>query len=201
MRKASACIVVTLSVAACGCVMSAKNAKTVTPAPIVTKPAAPPPPAPPPEPLSVTQTQVELPRPQALDPAALSADTPVQVEPPPAPTPSRPSTTRRPPRTETAPPATPPATPAEAAPAIREIIPPAESKRLQEQAQMRRREVLGILDQLTHRNLSNAERDVVTRINGFLNDSLDAEKKNDMKLADALADRAQVLAKDLINAK
>jgi hypothetical protein len=88
-------------------------------------------------------------------------------------------------------------------PTIQEIVPPTESKRLQEQAQQRRRDVLGILDQLTHRTpqLSNAEREVITRINSLLNASMDAEKKNDMKGADNLADRAQVLAKDLINAK
>src|SRR5262249_30922445 len=153
--------------------------------------------------LSVTQTQVELPRPQPLDPAALSAETPVQVEPPAAPTPSRPSTTRRTPRTESAPAATPPPTPAEAAPTIQEIVPPTELKRLQEQAQQRRRDVSAILDQLTHRTpqLSAAEREVVTRINSLLTASQDAEKKNDMKGADNLADRAQVLAKDLVNAK
>ena len=42
---------------------------------------------------------------------------------------------------------------------------------------------------------------VITNINSLLASSVDAERRGDMKLADALADRAQVLAKDLINGK
>jgi hypothetical protein len=42
---------------------------------------------------------------------------------------------------------------------------------------------------------------VVTNINSFLASSIDAERRGDVKLADALAERAQILAKDLANGK
>lgn len=200
MRKAPACIVAIVSVVASGCVMSGKTAKPVTPAPVVAKPVVPPPPAPPPEPLSVPQTQVELPRPQEVDPAAFATDAPVTVELPGPPAAPRPPAVRRPTRTETPPQAV-PATPEPAPSPIQEIVSPAEAKRLQDQAIARRRDAQSIVDQLSHRQLTPAEKDVVTRITSLLTSSVDAERKNDMKLADALADRAQILARDLINGK
>ena len=57
------------------------------------------------------------------------------------------------------------------------------------------------MDQLAKRNLTQAQQGVVTNINSFISSSQEAEKKNDMKLADALADRALILAKDLLNGK
>ena len=144
-----------------------------------------------------------------MDPAAYAVDAPPPVEvpePPPAPRPTTttrraPSGTSQPSRTEP-PPATTPAVPEPAAaPPIQEIVPAAEVKRLQEQAQARRRDVQQILDQLSRRQLGPAQRDVVTTINSLLLSSSDAEKRGDMKTADALADRAQVLARDLINGK
>ncbi len=209
MKKAPAFIAALLALMTAGCVLSGKGKKPVPPAPVAAKPAVSAPPAPAPQPLSTPQTQVQLPPFQPVDPAAYAVDAPPQVEvpePPPAPRPT--TTTRRAPsggsqpsRTES-PPATTPAVPEPAAaPPIQEIVPAAEVKRLQEQAQARRRDVQQILDQLSRRQLGTAQRDVVTTINSLLLSSSDAEKRGDMKTADSLADRAQVLARDLINGK
>jgi len=206
MKIASA-FVAALALMTAGCVLSGKGKKPVPPAPVAARPPATAPPAPAPQPLSVPQTQVELPHPQPVDPAALSVDAPPRVEtaepapPPRQPASRRPSGAPQPSRAEP-PPVTPPAAPAEApAPQIQEIVPAAEIRRLQEQAAARRRDVQQMLDQLARRQLTAAQRNVITTINGLFASSVDAEKRGDMKTADALADRAQVLAKDLINGK
>lgn len=204
MKIAPACIAGGLALMSAGCVLSGKNAKTAAATPAAVNPSAAPALASPPQPLSIPQTQVELPRPQAVDPAALSPETPPPVEATaPAPVQRPPSRPRPQPRVEP-PPAQPAALPPAAEPAqpqIQEIVPPAEAHRLQEQAQARRRDVEQILDQLRRRRLTSTQRNVITNINAFLLSSLDAEKRGDMKLADALADRAQVLAKDLVDGK
>ena len=74
-------------------------------------------------------------------------------------------------------------------------------KRLQDQAQGRRLEVEGILSEVTKRRLTWAQRNVVNSIKSFVNASNDAEKRHDMRQADALAERAQILARDLQNGK
>jgi hypothetical protein len=204
MRNAPTYIALLLALMTASCVMSGKPKATVPVAPIATaRPPAPPAPAPAPPALSIPQTQVELPRPQTVDEAALSPYTPPPpvevVEPPP---PSRAPPTRRTPANTTTTPAPPAAAPAEPAPPpIQEIIPQAEVKRLEAQAQSRRRDVQQIVEQLLRRQLNPAQRGVITNIQSFLDSSLDAEKRGDMKLADALADRAQILARDLVNGK
>jgi hypothetical protein len=86
-------------------------------------------------------------------------------------------------------------------PQIQEIVPVAEAKRLQEQAQAKRRDVQQMLDQLARRQLNTAQKGTITLINSSLASSVDAERRGDMKLADALAGNAQILAKDLLNGK
>jgi hypothetical protein len=220
MNKASATVAIVCCVMLAGCVLSGKAAKPAAVTPVAPKPvASAPPPAPPPAPLSTPQTQVELPTPQPIDPAALAAEPPLSNENRPDQTPrsqqgrGRPAVSA-PARPEIATPsqpatATPPATlppgaaPIETAPPpISEIVPAAELKRLQDQARARRAEVQQILDQLLRRQqLTNAQRETMTQIRNFVDRSVEAENKGDMRQADALADRAQILAKDLINAK
>jgi hypothetical protein len=214
MRKASALIIVVLAILTAGCALSGKPAKQAAVTPAVTKPV-PAVPAPPPPPLSIPQTQVELPKPQPFDPAALvtepapPAEAPPETSTPRTQTPGRRPTTREgtatPPATNVTPaPALPPAAaPTEqvTSPIIQEIVPQAEVKRLQDQAAGRRREARQIVDQLARRQLSAANTELVNKINSLIASSLDAEKKGDMKTADLLAERAQILAKDLLNAR
>jgi hypothetical protein len=202
--KAKALLTLVAVILLAGCSLRGKPAKAVA-VPAAPKPViAPKPPAPPPA-LSISQTQVELPKPQPLDPAALVTEprAPELPEPPPPVAPARP---RR-----TSPSASQPASPAAAAPAaatppperetFQEIVSPAEFKRLQDQALARRREATRILDQLSRRQLTSAEQGVAATIRDFLALSEEAEKHSDPRQANALAERAQILAKELQSGK
>jgi hypothetical protein len=206
MRSAPALLIATLCVMSGACAKNGKKANPAAAVPVPAKPAAAAPAPAPPRTLSIPQTQVELPRPQPLDVNALAAPQPE----PAAAEPAAPAPRTPPPRTRTPaapvrsePPAQPPAAveTAPAAPAIQEVLSPGESKRLQESAQSRRREAQAILDQLARRQLSPAQRDSFGKIASFLTSSADAEKRGDLKFADAAADRALTLAKDLVNGK
>jgi len=219
MWKAPVLIAISFLAILSGCVLSSKQNKTVAATPAAPKPVVNTPAPPPPQSLSVPQTQVQLPKPQPLDPAALETEPapPVGVPPDLTSTPRQntgrrsppPSTRDMPPANAPPPSAAPPAQPPPAtvpsepaAQPIREIVSAAELKKSQEQALSKRKDVQQMMEQITRRGrLSPTQQDVVTRINSFLATSEDAEKKGDMKQADALADRAQVLAKDLLNGK
>ena len=189
-----------LSLAMAGCAARAAKVTKAT----VTSPAPSPPPA-----LSTPQTRVELPEAQPVDPAALLTETP----PPPAAVPATPAAPARPanpprprpqPVRETPPAAQPQLAgpPAETPrPAIQELISPAEAKRLQESAQARRAEASRILPSLARRRLTRPQQEVAASIRNFLALSEDAEKHTDPRQADALAERAQILAKELQSGK
>jgi len=107
-----------------------------------------------------------------------------------------------PPKPETPPaltvPDQPPApAPETARPPIQEILPQAELKRLQDSADATKRNVRKGLDQMGSRKLNSSQKEKVSRIRSFLQLSDDAEGKNDMRTADALAGRAQVLLGEL----
>ncbi len=174
-------------------------------APVMPAPPAPvvvPVPAPP-QPLSSPQTRVVLPEPQPFDPAALETESTAQDTPPVMHAPAAPKRT-----TVTQPvtpaPVTPPATTPQAEPprgAIQEVISSTELKRLTDQVQGRRREVTQILEQASKRRLSQSQQNDVNNIRNFLTLSLEAEQRNDIRGADALAERALILARDLQNGK
>ena len=203
--NAKALLTVAAVILLAGCSLRGKPAKSVV-LPAAPMPVAAPKPAAPSPALSIPQTRVELPKPQPLDPAALVTEprAPELPEPPPAVVPARP---RR-----TSPSASQPASPAAAAPAattpppetretFQEIVSPAELKRLQDQALARRREATQILDQMSRRQLTSAEQGVAATIRNFLALSEEAEKHNDPRQANALAERAQILAKELQSGK
>src|ERR1039458_10706947 len=199
--KATALLTALLSILLAGCELRGKPAKSAVP-PAAPKPvaSAAPAPAPPPA-LSIPQTRVELPKPQPVDPAALETEA-TPPEPPPAvvaPARSR----RAPPAASQPAPASPPAAtpPPEPRETVQEIVSPAAGKPLQDQAQARRSEVKQILDRLGRRQLTGTQRNVVATIRNFLTLSGEAENHNDMRQADALAERAQILAKELQSGK
>jgi hypothetical protein len=178
----------------------AARAKTPSATPAAVKPAAP---AAPPAPvaLSAPQTQVVLPKPQPVDSAAFDtapttpADT-TATKPPAAPPPRVPRTVR----TDVAPP--PPVAPAETPrPQFQEVISATDFKRLQESVANRKREVSQILDQIQKRHLNNAQKIVLGDIRGLIKLSEDYEKRNEMPQADTMAERAQLLARQLLNGK
>jgi hypothetical protein len=184
-----------LALSLAGCAARAKTPAANAAA----KPAAPSAP-PTPAALSTPQTQIELPKPQPIDPAALATEVPaVTPTEPPAP-PRTPTTVRRTPPTRTE-----PATPSPVISAeperqpVQEVVSAAEQKRFQDSAQSRKREVANILVQL--KRPSRSQQNVVNSIRSFVSLSDEAEKRNDMRQADSLAERAQILARGLQHGK
>jgi hypothetical protein len=200
MRKAAFILVPALAVLLAGCVLPGKQ-------PVArTTPAAPAPAAKstaPPQPLSVPQTQADIPPEQPVSDAALAAGDVSQDTPGPA-TPPRPARRNpvQPPPTAPAhaesTPTPPAATTEEPARApIQEVLSAEESKRLHDSAADHKREIRRLLDQAHLRRLNSHDLSVVTRIEGLVKLSDDDEAKGDMREADALAERALVLARDL----
>jgi hypothetical protein len=182
----------------------AARAKTTSANPASMKPAAPVAPTPPPA-LSVPQTQVELPKPQPYDRSALDTAPAVPADaaaskPPATTTPPR--NPRQTTRTDTPPPP-PPVTPTEAArPQVQEIISAPDLKRLQDSAQSRKKEVAGIMNQFQkRRGLSQSQKIKVGEVHNFVKLSDDFERRGEMRQADAMAEKAQILARELQNGK
>jgi hypothetical protein len=194
---AGCAIALALSMAGCAAKKTKNPAILASPAP----PTAPAALKPVREPLSIPQTQVQLPPLQPVNLDALDVPaTPRPAEPAPAPKPVRRSTTTAPPPKPEA--ATPAAQPAEASRApIQEIVPADERRRFQESADARKRETRQLLEQSKAHHLTNDQKKMVTRIQSFVTQSDDAEKRGDMRQADALAERGLVLAKELAGAQ
>jgi hypothetical protein len=190
-----------LLLTACADNPNSKAAKTVTPpAPAVARAATAPP-----ERLSIPQTQVALPTPQPVSPEALAQAAAAPVLEMPESTapkqPSRPSSSR-----STAPvvrsaapePVVTPAPPPEPQrPIVQEQIPPAEQKRLTELIATRKREIGLRLDAVAARGATSDEASLVNRIRSFLDLSDKAAQRGDLRQADALAERAQILSREL----
>ncbi len=205
-----AALLAVLALTLTGCLLGNKPAqKAAKPAPATPAPVAKTPPPSRPQPLSIPQTQAQLPAPQPISPEALATTQPAEPRPeiPPAQ-----RSTRRPPaaapapagqaRTEPPPAPAPPAAATAPAdrPPVQEIINPAETRRLLESAEVRRQEVRKVLAELQGRNLTRDQNALVPRIKAFLLQSEEAQRRNDPRLADALAQRAQVLARELPSA-
>ncbi|MEO8595298.1 MAG: hypothetical protein ABI759_18395 [Candidatus Solibacter sp.] len=197
--KSKVLLTALLAILLAGCDLRGKG-KNVVP-PVAPKPAVVPvAPPPPPAPLSTPQTNVVLPKEQPLDEAALVTQPAPLPEPAPAAgPPARPRTNR----TATPPAAPPPPVAVPTAPepreAVQEIVPAADMKRLQERALARRGEASQILSRIGR--LNGTQQGVAASIRNFLALSEQAEKYNDMRQADALAERAQILAKELQSGK
>jgi len=200
MGRVEAIIAAALALSMAGCALSGKpnTAVAVPPQP---QPAVQPKAAPPAGPLSVPQTQVELPPPQPVNPDALTAVQPPEpAEPAAAPKPPRRTTVAPPqPKPEVAAPTVQPAGPER--PPIQEIVPADEKRHYQESADGRKREIRQLLEQTKGRRLTSEQTKTLKRIQLFVAQSDDAEKRGDMRQADALADRGLVLARELAGGK
>jgi hypothetical protein len=197
IRGAKFTLVLALAFLLAGCLLQGKKPVAQT------TPAAPAPAAKsaaPSQPLSVRQTQVELPPPQLVPDEALAAGEVSQDTSEPA---AAPRPVRRSPATPASSPAhpeapVPPAATEEPARApIQQVLSADESKRLQDSAAEHKHEIRRLVDQARLRRLNGHELSVVARIEGMVKLSDDAGAKGDMREADALAERALVLAKDL----
>lgn len=212
MKSLATVLAAITSLSLVGCLERGKSRTVVTPPPpkpAVTAKTQSPVPEKAPEPLSAPQTRVQLPSPQPLNPAALVAN----PEPAPAPQPARARThriMRTGPAVAAAPPApgtTPPAAdtsqaPASAPPVVEErprlqpILPPEEVRRIQDTIAGRAREIHERLSQVRARPAS-PEESMVGRIRSLLGLSDEAAKRGDMTQADALSEKALVLARGL----
>ena len=204
MGRVEAILAVVLAASMAGCALSGKPKTAAVAVPPQPQPAVQPKPAPPTEPLSVPQTQAQLPPPQPVNLDAIPAVT----TPEPAETAAAPKPARRTGAAGTVPPqpkpevAGPPVQSAEPErPPIQEIVPPDERKRHQDSAASQKREIRQLLEQTKARRLTAEQGRVVKRITSFLTQSDDAEKRGDMRQADALAERGLVLARELAGGK
>jgi len=184
-----------LATALTGCVLQRKPAAAAAvPAPPVAAVA------PPPEPLSVPQTRVKLPPAQPIDPAALMQAPPPQ--PPPTAPPVQPATppARRAPASAATPPPKPDPPPATTEPArqsIQEVLPEATRNQLQEDAAASRKRIRAWLDSTTTLYLTGQPKLTRDRIQSFLKASDDADRRGDMREAAQLAERAEILIREL----
>lgn len=207
MRQAAFLPVVALAILSAGCVLHGKQQKvSTTPAPPTKPTSATPAPTPAPQgPLSIPQTVAELPAPQPIPPEAVAVVKPSEEQAesqpaartPPRRTPAGPPKAPEPAPVAAQPAPTPPPEQQPERPAIQEILPPAESKRLQDSADSKKRDIKKVLDQTDMRKLNNAQRDLVARIRTLVQQSDDAEGHNEMRAADNLATQAQVLIREL----
>ena len=180
-----------------GCTLfPTKQPVTPPPAPAPPKPVAPEPP------LSIPQTTAQLPTPQPVNPDA--------IPPAPAPQPTAEKTEAAPPRPAKRPPPQKPETTQEAeqpapqpAPAetaetapFQPILSPQEQARLKNSIESRRREIGDRLLK-NSKNPSPHDKSLMDRISSFVDLSAKAEQRGDFTQADALLERASILAKEL----
>jgi hypothetical protein len=182
-----------------GCTLGASKQAAVPPPP---KPAAVQAPAPEP-PLSIPQTAVTLPSPQWINPDAIPKVQTAQESPAPAKTeaPHTPHASRAAnagsPKPEPEPEPEAPPTPAvqEQAP-IQPILSGGEQKRIQDAIEARKREIDDKLGRVKGHSSSH-DKSLMERINSFLAQCAQAEQRADYSQADALSERALILAREL----
>jgi hypothetical protein len=210
MRLASKILVGILALALSACDMKLTRAKTPPPPqPTAAKVESPPEPAAS-EPLSIPQTQVRLPHPQPIDPEALATPPVSAPSEPSAPRPSRHATKRPAPSPPAAAPAkpeppvetaeAPPAATEPARPRIEPVLPAEQRRQLTEDISSRLHEVDQKLSRISAQKLTEAQKDSVERIRSFANLSHQALERGDTQQAGALADRALLLAQELVRA-
>ena len=209
MRLFSKILTGVLAFSLTSCEMKLARTKTPPPPqPTVANTEPPPDPAAS-EPLSIPQTQVQLPRPQPIDPAAL-ATPPVNVPaelsaPRPShrasrrPQPVAPPPTSKPEPVETA--EAPPVTAEPARPRIEPVLPAERRRQLTEDISSRLHDVDQKLGQISARKLTDEEKESADRIRSFAKQSHEALDRGDTQQASALADRALLLAQELVRAR
>lgn len=198
-----------LSLSVTGCALRGQKQADLQPVP---QPApVQPPPAPEPQ-FSIPQTTVQLPSQQPVNPEAVHqaqldraqrapADKPPEPPSPPKPAPRRPAATpaQPPPAKEAEADAQPPTTatpPAEETPQFQPILKDDEKARLKNAIDARQREIDGWLGRAkVHVNDHN--KSLIERIQSFLSLTKQAIDRGDLTQADALSDRALLLAREL----
>lgn len=182
-----------------GCTLHAGKQADVPPPP---SPAAVQPP-PPEAPLSIPQTAVTLPsyqevNPDAIPQATAPAPVPAKPEAPPAatrPKPPHPTAGSSKSVTDDEP-DVPPAPAVQVQAPIQPILRGDEQKKIQDAIDARKREIEDRLNRAKG-HLSSHDQSLVDRIRSFLTQCAEAEKSGDYAQADALSERALILAREL----
>jgi hypothetical protein len=199
--------IVLLALCAAACNMRLPNAKTPPPPQPTAAKAEPPPSAASNEPLSIPQTQVRLPRPQPIDPEAL-ATPPITLPEPPTqrpvrraskqpgtlPVPVNPVKPELPEPTETQS----ASSEAPTRPRVEPVLPADERRQLIEDIASRLKQVDRMLAGIDPHRLSGAEKTSVAKIHSFSALSRQAMERGETQQASALADRAFLLAQELV---
>jgi hypothetical protein len=182
-----------------GCTLGAAKRAAVPPPP---SPVAVQPPAPD-QPLSIPQTAVTLPGYQEVNPDAIpqvataQASAPEKPEtPPPAPHTKARSTVASSKSVIDDEPEVPPPPAVQENTPIQPILTGDEQKRIQDSIDARRREIDERLKRAKGQS-SNHDQPLVERILSFMTQCADAEKRADYAQADALSERALILAREL----
>jgi hypothetical protein len=207
MRRILKLIIGVMALLLSGCEMKIPHAKPAAPPQPAAAKAEPPPEPASNDPLSIPQTQVRLPNPQPIDPDAL-APPPV----PPAET-AQPHPSRRPKRQAPQPAsASPPGKPetvesADAPPSTEErppigpVLSDDERRRQNEDISSRLKDVDQMLGRLSTLRLSDAEKNSVERIRSFQKLARDAQEHGQIQQASALAERAVLLAQEVLRGR
>jgi hypothetical protein len=175
-----------------GCTFARKKTPPPPPPPVAVSPPAPQ------QPLSIPQTSAQLPSPQPVNPDAIPP-APAPAPPPEKPEASPPRPARHvSPRPEAPAEAEQPAQPAADAPApapFQPILSAQEQARLKNSIDARRREIEERLKSV--KRPSAHDQGLIDRINSFVNLSSQAAQRGDFTQADALLERASILAREL----
>jgi len=181
-----------------GCTLHAGKQAAVPPPP---SPAAAQP-APPEAPLSIPQTAVTLPSYQEVNPDAIPPETALPVPPPekpeappPAPRPVHRALVKHG-EEDVSEPETPSAPAVQEQAPIQPILTGDEQKKIQGDIDARKREIEDRLNRAKGR-VSSHDQPLVDRIKSFLTQCAEAEKSGDYAQADALSERALILAREL----
>ena len=210
MRPVFPTTIVLLALVLSACEMKTPRAKTAPPPQPDSAKAEPAPESTPAEPLSIPQTQVRLPSPQPIDPEAL-ATPPVYVpaeqsqtsktrhgskrqgpQPASAPSPGKPETVEPadvPPAAETP------------RPPIGPVLSDEERHRMTEDVYARLKNVDQMLGRISALHPTEAEKASVERILSFQTLSRDAAERGEIQQASALADRAVLLAQEVLHGR
>jgi hypothetical protein len=210
MRPVLHTTIVLLALVLSACEMKTPRAKTQPPPQPDSAKAEPAPESAPTEPLSSPQTQVRLPSPQPIDPDAL-ATPPVYVpadasqtnkarhggkkqgpQPASAASPGKPETVEAadaPPATETS------------RPPIGPVLSDEERRRMTEDISSRLQEVEKMLGRIAALHPTDAEKASVEKIRSFHRLSHEALERGEIQQANALADRAVLLAQEVLHGR
>ena len=212
--------VVTAVLALSSCELGGKTNAAKIPATPAAAAVAPAPPPAPPQPISIPQTEVQLPPAQPVSTEALATiqAPPLETktapeEPEPEPT-AKPATRRPPPvgpkqdpkqeSTTPAPAETaqqPPPQPAEERPKLQPVYTEDERRRILGEIERRKVEIDGILRNINQTRIPSNQRGVIDSIHSFLSSCDDSAKRGDLRSAEALSDRALLLARELANGR